>query len=168
MKYPERHLIKSVDLYTQLLWHLPQLYDKSGSHQSKGEGRWGSLMGMGGVWDCLSSGRRFPGWFKVRVAGRPTRMQPFGEGGRVKFCCNIRWVMYYTIAKSTYQMDVYVFLTSHISRCIYHSSIMYPSLPAPLHPSSGVYALNRKSTLCVRVFIALFFFCHVHRILCRE
>ena len=35
MKYPQRHLIKSVDLYTQLLWHLPQLYDKSGSHQSK-------------------------------------------------------------------------------------------------------------------------------------
>ena len=34
MKYPQRHLIKSVDLYTQLLWHLPQLYDKSGSHQS--------------------------------------------------------------------------------------------------------------------------------------
>ena len=32
MKYPERHLIKSVDLYTQLLWHLPQLYDKNGSH----------------------------------------------------------------------------------------------------------------------------------------
>ena len=34
MKYPQRYLIKSVDLYTQLLWHLPQLYDKSGSHQS--------------------------------------------------------------------------------------------------------------------------------------
>ena len=33
MKYPQRYLIKSMDLYTQLLWHLP-LYDKSGSHQS--------------------------------------------------------------------------------------------------------------------------------------
>ena len=34
MKYPQRYLIKSVDLYTQLLWQLPQLYDESGSHQS--------------------------------------------------------------------------------------------------------------------------------------
>ena len=32
MKYPQQHLIKSVDLYTQLLWHLPQLYGKNGSH----------------------------------------------------------------------------------------------------------------------------------------
>jgi len=34
MKYPERYLINFVDLYTQLCWQLPQLYDKSGSHQS--------------------------------------------------------------------------------------------------------------------------------------
>ena len=32
MKYPQRHLIKSMDIYTQLLWHLPQLYNKNGSH----------------------------------------------------------------------------------------------------------------------------------------
>jgi len=32
MKYPERYLINFMDLYTQLCWQLPQLYDKSGSH----------------------------------------------------------------------------------------------------------------------------------------
>jgi len=32
MKYPERYLINFVELYTQLCWQLPQLYDKSGSH----------------------------------------------------------------------------------------------------------------------------------------
>jgi len=39
MKYPEWYLINFMDLYTQLCWQLPQLYDKSGSHQS-----WSSLL----------------------------------------------------------------------------------------------------------------------------